>query len=741
MRIRAGTRLIAVALIIAAAALAMARPAGAEPAHDEFFVCTAPGTQWRPDISGNIVVWSDMRNTSMENSCDIWGYDLASKTEFPICTATAGQWYPAIRDQLVVWQDYRDQTTGADIIGYDLAAGKEFVVEAVPDEQNNPTISSGIVVWEDMRNDPGNGTNVDIYGYNLLTHQEFPVCTAASSQFAPAIDGRWIVWIDYRNDSGDFTNSDIYGFDLLSGREVVIADGDYKETEPAVYGDVVVWADYRNDPGDGSNSDIYGRNMLTGETFPICTAPGNQRRPAIFGDVVVWEDYRNDPGDGSNADIYGADLRTHEEFALCLAEGSQKRPAISGNIVVWEDDRNASTTGADIYGCFISDEHTLAISALSDLPSIASGGSTQLRATPYDSRAHQVTWSWSDGGAGGTFSPSPQAQSPIYTAPGNDSDGPAARNLTVTATCCGSPSLTATADLTVMEEAKPRPIEVMVTAQPTRIRSGGTVALTAEGNDPGGRQITSWEWSDGGAGGAFAPSATVPNVTYAAPAGVDATIALTATVGCDGDPGVAGCGSVAIVAHDFADVPPDSWAANEVYACYSAGIVDGYPDGRYVPSVSVTRDQMAVYISRAIAGGDASVPSGPAQATFADVPLSHWASRYIEYVSANQIAAGYPDGTYQPENVVDRGQMAVFVARAIVTPTGEAGLASFTPPFRVTFPDVTSTGDWAWCHKHIEFIASRAIASGYPDGLYHPEYACARDQMAVYISRAFGLVK
>jgi len=719
----------------------MARPAVAEPTHGEFPVCTAPGTQWRPDISGNIVVWSDLRNSSMEDSCDVWGYDLASKSEFAICTATAGQWYPAVRDQLVVWQDYRDQTTCADIIGYDLAAGTEFVVQTVPDEQNNPAIGSGIVVWEDMRNDPGNGTNVDLYGYNLLTHQEFPVCTARSSQYSPAIDGRWIVWTDFRNDAGGFTNSDIYGFDLLAGREVVIAADGYKETEPAVYGDVVVWTDYRNDPGDGSNSDIYGRNMLTGETFPICTAAGSQRRPAIFGDVVVWEDYRNDPGDGSNADIYGSNPRTHEEFALCRAEGSQKRPAISGNIVVWEDDRNAGATNTDIYGCFISDEHTLTVSAVADLPTIAEMGSTRLRATPYDSRLHQVAWSWSDGGAGGVFSPSAQAQSPIYTAPGNAGDTPAARNLTVTATCLGSPSLTATAGLTVMEEAQPRPVQVTVTAQPTRIRSGGTVALTAEASDTGGRQITSWEWSDGGAGGAFSPSATAQNVTYTAPAGVDITITLTATARCDGDAGVAGVGSVAIVAHDFADVSADSWAANEVYACYSAGIVGGYPDGRYMPSVPVTRDQMAVYISRAIAGGDANVPSGPAQATFVDVPPTHWASKYIEYVNANQIATGYPDGTYQPENVVDRGQMAVFVARAIVTPTGEAGLASFTPPFRPTFPDVTSAGGWAWCYKHVEFIASRAIAAGYPDGLYHPEYACARDQMAVYISRAFGLLQ
>jgi hypothetical protein len=84
--------------------------------------------------------------------------------------------------------------------------------------------------------------------------------------------------------------------------------------------------------------------------------------------------------------------------------------------------------------------------------------------------------------------------------------------------------------------------------------------------------------------------------------------------------------------------------------------------------------------------------------------------------------------------------MAVFVARAIVTPTtGEAGLADYMPPDVATFEDVTAENQWAWCHKHVEYIAEQGIAGGYEDGLYHPEHACSRDQMAVFVARAFDL--
>lgn len=188
----------------------------------------------------------------------------------------------------------------------------------------------------------------------------------------------------------------------------------------------------------------------------------------------------------------------------------------------------------------------------------------------------------------------------------------------------------------------------------------------------------------------------------------------------------------------FTDVPWDHWALADILACVHAGIVAGYPDSRYRPAITVSRDQMAVYISRSLAGGDAGIPPGPSEPTFPDVPADHWAFRHIEYAAANDIVRGYDDGSYRPEYAVDRGQMAVFVARAIVTPTGEAGLADYEPA-GVTFPDVTPDTDSAWCWKYIEYLVEHGVVRGYDDGRYHPEYTCSRDQMAVYVTRAFEL--
>ncbi len=188
----------------------------------------------------------------------------------------------------------------------------------------------------------------------------------------------------------------------------------------------------------------------------------------------------------------------------------------------------------------------------------------------------------------------------------------------------------------------------------------------------------------------------------------------------------------------FPDAPPGFWAWLEIIACVDARIVLGYPDVTYRPSLPVTRDQMAVYISRAVAGGEAGVPPGPGHAYFSDVPTSHWAYKYIEYARANQIVEGYEDGSYRPLATLDRGQMAAFIARAIAYPMGDEGLAGYVPPTHPSFADVPAA---FWAFKYIEYLAqgSVAVVRGYLDGLYHPEYVCSRDQMAVYVQRALEL--
>jgi hypothetical protein len=244
--------------------------------------------------------------------------------------------------------------------------------------------------------------------------------------------------------------------------------------------------------------------------------------------------------------------------------------------------------------------------------------------------------------------------------------------------------------------------------------------------DESTRNPTAWLWDFGGAGTSAEQN---PSFTFTIVGTHTVTMTASSVYGSDTE------AKEKYILVTFPDVPLDYWSMEQVISCVDAGIVQGYPDGTYKPTVAITRDQMAVYISRALAQGDANLPDASTQ-TFPDVPTDHWAYKYIQFASAQGVVEGYPDGTYKPSVELDRGQMAVFIARSICTPLGDAGMASYTPGATDVFPDVAS--DY-WAFKYIGYVKYRSVVQGYPDGTYRPDAICTRDQMAVYVTRAFQL--
>jgi hypothetical protein len=73
---------------------------------------------------------------------------------------------------------------------------------------------------------------------------------------------------------------------------------------------------------------------------------------------------------------------------------------------------------------------------------------------------------------------------------------------------------------------------------------------------------------------------------------------------------------------------------------------------------------------------------------------------------------------------------------ALVAPSGEAAVPDpgcTKPPF----PDVPCD---FWARKHVQHCVAEGVVQGYDDGHCHPEYVVTRDQMAVYVARAFDLL-
>ncbi|MCJ7751286.1 MAG: S-layer homology domain-containing protein, partial [Armatimonadetes bacterium] len=170
----------------------------------------------------------------------------------------------------------------------------------------------------------------------------------------------------------------------------------------------------------------------------------------------------------------------------------------------------------------------------------------------------------------------------------------------------------------------------------------------------------------------------------------------------------------------------------------------GYLDGLYHPEIVCSRDQMAVFIARALAGGDDAVPTPTVPQTFLDIPdgiptfpateeTQHWAYKYIEYCADRGIVEGFDERGalyYRPLFTVTRDVMAVFMARA--------------NGWVVIGEDMDTAGDLFldlpagyWSGTAIEACIDNGVVKGYDDGLYRPWLAVTRDQMAVFIYRAF----
>ena len=304
-------------------------------------------------------------------------------------------------------------------------------------------------------------------------------------------------------------------------------------------------------------------------------------------------------------------------------------------------------------------DHVVTVTPSASPVIVSWSGKVYLSATATDTLGHGIaSWCWSDGGAYGSFSPSPNVQSPVYRPPRNFTREQRLLTLSVTATCDGPEPASGSADVTLAVEPKPN----LRLAKESALGGGdGSDGLARFADLPADHWALSQIEACAAAGivlgcadGAYHPDWPVDRAAMAAYlsralAGGDANVPAAA-------------GQVS-----FSDVPAYHWAHKYVEYAKAAGIVFGFPDGLYRPDRTVSRAEMAAFMARAIA--DPTGEDGlrgyqpPAAPTFPDVPIDSWAYRYVEYLAARGIVSGYPDGAYRPSAPCTRDQMAAYLVR------------------------------------------------------------------------------
>lgn len=117
----------------------------------------------------------------------------------------------------------------------------------------------------------------------------------------------------------------------------------------------------------------------------------------------------------------------------------------------------------------------------------------------------------------------------------------------------------------------------------------------------------------------------------------------------------------------FSDVSPESWSCSYIQRLFELGITKGFGDGTFRPLNPVTREQVAAFIVRAL-GEDPAPDLCQDASPFVDVPPESWSCGYIARISQLGITKGTGDGTtFEPLRPVTRAEAAAFVARAFLS--------------------------------------------------------------------------
>ncbi|WP_299166914.1 S-layer homology domain-containing protein [uncultured Arthrobacter sp.] len=147
--------------------------------------------------------------------------------------------------------------------------------------------------------------------------------------------------------------------------------------------------------------------------------------------------------------------------------------------------------------------------------------------------------------------------------------------------------------------------------------------------------------------------------------------------------------------------PNTAWQAGSVFRTHS---------GTTVTINSVSNSAASVTI-------DAGLP-------FTDLRGSGFRAD-IEWLAANKLTTGWPDGTYRPFTAMNRDAMAAFLYRL-------AGVKGYKPPAKSPFRDVPTSHPF---YPQIAWMESSGLSTGWTDGRYRPDQPINRDAMAAFLHR------
>lgn len=116
------------------------------------------------------------------------------------------------------------------------------------------------------------------------------------------------------------------------------------------------------------------------------------------------------------------------------------------------------------------------------------------------------------------------------------------------------------------------------------------------------------------------------------------------------------------------------------------------------------------------------------KAIFSDVPSDVWSAPFVYDLAERGIVSGYGDGTFGPDNTVQRCEYAKMLVGITETPINDSPVSPYS--------DVPS---WEWYFPYINSALS--YMTGYTEGdilTFRPEDDATREDVAAALIKSFG---
>lgn len=176
----------------------------------------------------------------------------------------------------------------------------------------------------------------------------------------------------------------------------------------------------------------------------------------------------------------------------------------------------------------------------------------------------------------------------------------------------------------------------------------------------------------------------------------------------------------------FSDVASDNWASPFIQELASRNIIAGFGDGTFRPNEPVTRAQFAAILLKAF-------PNAPRVNTpinFSDVPSNYWGLQAIQTAYATGFLAGFPGGTFRPNDNIPRAQ-------ALVSLSNGLRYASTQPADSVLQVYTDAANIPGFARNSIAAATERRIVVNYPDVRFlNPNQTATRADVAAFVYQA-----